>query len=96
MSPAENEIQADTAVVAGVLEGTDGFWNPDEPANVPVFPNLEAGTIASKLPIGVMIQTIGPAPVGIDNPVHVLQCGDEAEDIVTPTDDAVVDAQSES
>jgi malate dehydrogenase (oxaloacetate-decarboxylating)(NADP+) len=94
--PVDGEMQADTAVVEEMLEGTYGFSDLDEPANVLVFPNLEAGNIAYKLlqRLGGA-EAIGPMLVGMDKPVHVLQRGDEVKDIVNLAGVAVVDAQEE-
>ena len=47
--PVDGEMQADTAVVEEMLTGTYEFSELDQPANVLVFPNLEAGNIAYKL-----------------------------------------------
>ena len=93
--PVDGEMQADTAVVEEMLEGSYGFSDLEEPANVLVFPNLEAGNIAYKLlqRLGGA-EAIGPMLVGMDKPVHVLQRGDEVKDIVNLAGVAVVDAQS--
>ncbi|WP_273836774.1 NADP-dependent malic enzyme [Halococcus sp. PRR34] len=92
--PVDGEMQADTAVVDDILEGTYGFSDLDGPANVLVFPNLEAGNIGYKLlqRLGGA-DAIGPMLVGMDKPVHVLQRGDEVKDIVNLAGVAVVDAQ---
>ncbi|WP_439027237.1 NADP-dependent malic enzyme [Haloarchaeobius sp. DT45] len=92
--PVDGEMQADTAVVEEILEGTYDFAEFDEPANVLVFPNLEAGNIGYKLlqRLGGA-EAIGPMLVGMDKPVHVLQRGDEVKDIVNLAGVAVVDAQ---
>ncbi|MFC3958119.1 NADP-dependent malic enzyme [Halovivax cerinus] len=92
--PVDGEMQADTAVVEDILEGTYGFSELDEPANVLVFPNLEASNIGYKLlqRLGGA-DAIGPMLVGMDEPVHVLQRGDEVKDIVNLAGVAVVDAQ---
>jgi len=94
--PVDGEMQADTAVVEDILEGTYEFSDLDEPANVLVFPNLEAGNIGYKLlqRLGGA-EAIGPMLVGMDEPVHVLQRGDEVKDIVNLAGVAVVDAQQE-
>ena len=94
--PVDGEMQADTAVVEDILEGTYGFSELDEPANVLIFPNLEAGNIAYKLlqRLGGA-EAIGPMLVGMDEPVHVLQRGDEVKDIVNLAGVAVVDAQTD-
>jgi malate dehydrogenase (oxaloacetate-decarboxylating)(NADP+) len=94
--PVDGEMQADTAVVEDILTGTYEFSELDEPANVLVFPNLEAGNIGYKLlqRLGGA-EAIGPMLVGMDKPVHVLQRGDEVKDIVNLAGVAVVDAQQE-
>jgi malate dehydrogenase (oxaloacetate-decarboxylating)(NADP+) len=92
--PVDGEMQADTAVVEDLLTGTYDFTDLDAPANVLVFPNLEAGNIGYKLlqRLGGG-EAIGPMLVGMDEPVHVLQRGDEVSDIVNLAAVAVVDAQ---
>jgi malate dehydrogenase (oxaloacetate-decarboxylating)(NADP+) len=94
--PVDGEMQADTAVVEDILTGTYEFSELDNPANVLVFPNLEAGNIGYKLlqRLGGA-EAIGPMLVGMDKPVHVLQRGDEVKDIVNLAGVAVVDAQQE-
>ena len=94
--PVDGEMQADTAVVEDILTDTYDFSELDEPANVLVFPNLEAGNIGYKLlqRLGGA-EAIGPMLVGMDKPVHVLQRGDEVKDIVNLAGVAVVDAQEE-
>ena len=90
----DGEMQADTAVVDEILNGTYEFSELEEAANVLVFPNLEAGNIGYKLlqRLGGA-EAIGPMLVGMDEPVHVLQRGDEVKDIVNLAGVAVVDAQ---
>ncbi|MFB6071169.1 MAG: NADP-dependent malic enzyme [Halanaeroarchaeum sp.] len=94
--PVDGEMQADTALVEEILEGTYEFADLEEPANVLIFPNLEAGNIGYKLlqRLGGA-EAIGPMLVGMDEPVHVLQRGDEVKDIVNLATVAVVDAQEE-
>ncbi|MDR5673777.1 Malic enzyme [Halalkaliarchaeum sp. AArc-CO] len=92
--PVDGEMQADTAVVEEILNGTYEFAELEEPANVLIFPNLEAGNIGYKLlqRLGGA-EAIGPMLVGMEKPVHVLQRGDEVKDIVNLAGVAVVDAQ---
>ncbi|RNJ25652.1 NADP-dependent malic enzyme [Halosegnis longus] len=94
--PVDGEMQADTAVVEDILTTDYSFAELDEPANVLVFPNLEAGNIAYKLlqRLGGA-DAVGPMLVGMDKPVHVLQRGDEVKDIVNLASVAVVDAQED-
>ncbi|QCS45036.1 NADP-dependent malic enzyme [Natrinema versiforme] len=95
--PVDGEMQADTAVVEEMLTGTYDFTDLEKPANVLVFPNLEAGNIGYKLlqRLGGA-DAIGPMLVGMDEPVHVLQRGDEVKDIVNLAAVATVDAQDEA
>ncbi|HKL29316.1 MAG TPA: NADP-dependent malic enzyme [Natrialbaceae archaeon] len=90
----DGEMQADTAVVEEILTGTYDFSALEEPANVLIFPNLEAGNIGYKLlqRLGGA-EAIGPMLVGMDKPVHVIQRGDEVKEIVNLAAVAVVDAQ---
>jgi len=92
--PIDGEMQADTALVEDILSGTYDFAALDDPANVLVFPNLEAGNIGYKLlqRLGGA-DAIGPMLVGMDKPVHVLQRGDEVKDIVNLAGVAVTEAQ---
>ncbi len=92
----DGEMQADTALVEEMLTGTYEFAELDGPANVLVFPNLEAGNIGYKLlqRLGGA-EAVGPMLVGMDKPVHVMQRGDEVKDIVNLAGVAVVDAQGD-
>jgi malate dehydrogenase (oxaloacetate-decarboxylating)(NADP+) len=92
--PVDGEMQADTALVEDILAGTYEFADLESPANVLVFPNLEAGNIGYKLlqRLGGA-DAIGPMLAGMDKPVHVLQRGDEVKDIVNLAGVAVTEAQ---
>ncbi|GAB3031893.1 NADP-dependent malic enzyme [Natronobiforma cellulositropha] len=94
--PVDGEMQADTAVVDDLLSGTYEFSTLEEPANVLILPNLEAGNITYKLlqRLGGA-ETVGPMLTGMKRPVHVLQRDDEVKDIVNLAAVAVVDAQEE-
>jgi malate dehydrogenase (oxaloacetate-decarboxylating)(NADP+) len=88
------EMQADTAVVPEIIEGTYPFSVLRRGANVLIFPSLEAGNIAYKLLARIGgAQVIGPILMGLSKPVHVLQRGAEVDDIVNMAAVAVVDAQ---
>ncbi|HEX9283993.1 MAG TPA: NADP-dependent malic enzyme [Gemmatimonadales bacterium] len=90
----DGEMQADTAVVERILTKTYPFSKLREPANVLIFPGLDAANISYKLldRIGGA-QAIGPILVGMAQPVHVLQRGSEVNDIVNMAVIAAVDAQ---
>jgi malate dehydrogenase (oxaloacetate-decarboxylating)(NADP+) len=78
----DGEMQADTAVVAEIVEQRYPFSKVKD-ANVLVFPSLESANISYKLLTRLgNAQAIGPILLGIDAPIHVLQTGDEVADIV--------------
>lgn len=89
-------MQADAAVGEEMLSRTYEFSELNDPANVLIFPNPEAGNIGYKLlqRLGDA-DAVGPMLVGMDKPVHVLQRGDEVKDIVNLAAVAVVDAQQQ-
>jgi malate dehydrogenase (oxaloacetate-decarboxylating)(NADP+) len=93
----DGEMQADTAVVEEILTSRYSFSSLDRPANVLVFPSLCAANIAYKLMDRLGgAETIGPILLGINRPIHLLQRGCEAADVVNLTALAVVDAQRRS
>jgi malate dehydrogenase (oxaloacetate-decarboxylating)(NADP+) len=92
--PVDGEMQADTAVVADLVERRYPFSQVKD-ANVLVFPNLEAANVSYKLLARLTdAQAIGPILLGMDAPIHVLQAGDDVEDIVAMAAMAAMDAQS--
>jgi malate dehydrogenase (oxaloacetate-decarboxylating)(NADP+) len=90
----DGEMQADAAVVPEILEKTFPFSTLQERANILIFPDLNSANIAYKLLARLGgAEAIGPILLGMDKPVHVLQRGSTAADIVNLTAIAVVDAQ---
>jgi malate dehydrogenase (oxaloacetate-decarboxylating)(NADP+) len=89
----DGEMQADTAVVPDIIEERYPFSRVKD-ANVLVFPDLEAANVSYKLlqRLG-NAQAIGPILLGMGKPVHVLQTGDEVQDIVFIAAIAALDAQ---
>ena len=89
----DGEMQADTAVVADIVEQRYPFSHVKD-ANVLVFSDLEAANVAYKLlqRLGGA-ETIGPILMGMGLPVQILQTGDEVRDIVNMAAMAVLDAQ---
>jgi malate dehydrogenase (oxaloacetate-decarboxylating)(NADP+) len=90
----DGEMQADTALVDEILETRYPFNTMGGPANVLIFPDLNAANIAYKLLSRIGgAEAVGPILLGMARPVHVLQRGSEAADVVNLTALAVVDAQ---
>ena len=88
----DGEMQADTAVVIDIIEDRYPFSQVRD-ANVLVFPNLDAANISYKLLSRLTnADAIGPILLGMGMPVHVLQAGDDVEDIVAIAAVAAMDA----
>ena len=88
----DGEMQADTAVVIDIIEDRYPFSEVKD-ANVLVFPNLDAANISYKLLSRLTnAKAIGPILLGMGAPVHVLQAGDDVEDIVAIAAVAAMDA----
>lgn len=88
----DGEMQADTAVVADIVEQRYPFSRVKD-ANILVFPSLEAANIAYKLLDRMSeAQAIGPILLGMGAPIHVLQTGAEVRDIVNMAAVAANDA----
>jgi malate dehydrogenase (oxaloacetate-decarboxylating)(NADP+) len=87
----DGEMQADTAVVADIIENRYPF-SAVKDANVLVFPSLESANIAYKLLARLgKAKAIGPILLGMGAPVHVLQTGDDVNTIVQIASVAVMD-----
>jgi malate dehydrogenase (oxaloacetate-decarboxylating)(NADP+) len=87
----DGEMQADTAVVAEIIEDRYPF-SAVKDANVLVFPSLESANIAYKLLARLgKAKAIGPILLGMGAPVHVLQTGDDVNAIVQIASVAVMD-----
>jgi malate dehydrogenase (oxaloacetate-decarboxylating)(NADP+) len=88
----DGEMQADTAVVAEIVDERYPF-SAVKDANVLVFPSLESANIAYKLLARLgKAKAIGPILLGMGAPIHVLQTGDEVNNIVQIAAVAVMDA----
>jgi len=88
----DGEMQADTAVVADIVEKRYPFSSVKD-ANVLVFPSLESANIAYKLLSHLSnTKAIGPILLGMGAPVQVVQTGDDVNDIVQIASVAVMDA----
>ncbi|MBI4539778.1 MAG: NADP-dependent malic enzyme [Gemmatimonadetes bacterium] len=90
----DGEMQADTAVDGQLLRSVYPFSSLRSAANVLIFPNLSAANAAYKLMYKLGgAEAIGPILLGMARPVHVLQRGSSAADIVKLATIAAVDAQ---
>jgi len=90
----DGEMQADTAVVSEIVDERYPF-SAVKDANVLVFPSLESANIAYKLLARLgKAKAIGPILLGMGAPVHVLQTGDEVNNIVQIAAVAVMDAMN--
>ncbi|MGD2115351.1 MAG: NADP-dependent malic enzyme [Acidobacteriota bacterium] len=90
----DGEMQADTAVLESILRETYSWSDLTEPANVLVFPDLNAANTAYKLIWRLAdAEAIGPILLGMAKPVHVLQRGVDTADIVNMAAICAVDAQ---
>ncbi len=90
----DGEMQADTAVVESIVEERYPISKVKD-ANVLVFPDLGSANMAYKLLARLGdAETIGPILLGMGAPIHVLQAGDDVEDIVAIASVAVMDAQN--
>jgi malate dehydrogenase (oxaloacetate-decarboxylating)(NADP+) len=92
----DGRMQADAAVTPEIIERDYPFSTLKGGANVLIFPNLEAGTVAYKLLARIGgAEALGPILMGLSKPVHVLQRGAEVNDIVNMAAIAVVEAQEQ-
>ncbi|MFO8044114.1 MAG: phosphate acyltransferase, partial [Alkalispirochaeta sp.] len=91
----DGEIQANVALDPELLEETYPFSHlVGKRVNTLIFPNLSSGNIAYKLlsRLGGG-ELIGPILTGMNKPVHILQMGADAREILQMTAVAVLDAQ---
>jgi malate dehydrogenase (oxaloacetate-decarboxylating)(NADP+) len=90
----DGELQADTAVLTDFRRESYPFSTLRNKPNVLIFPNLDAANIAYKLMWRMgNAEAFGPILLGMGHPIHVLQRGSEAADVLNLTALAVVDAQ---
>jgi malate dehydrogenase (oxaloacetate-decarboxylating)(NADP+) len=92
--PVDGEMQADTAVMPGLLSDRRPGGALSRAANVLVFPNLTAANASYKLlnRLGDA-EVIGPILSGLSKTVHVLQRDASVNDVVNMTAIAVAEVQ---
>jgi malate dehydrogenase (oxaloacetate-decarboxylating)(NADP+) len=89
----DGEMQADTAVMQDILEHSFPFSALKQPANILIFPDLNAANTCYKLLARLGgAEAIGPILLGMARPVHILQRGSEAAEILNLAAIATVDA----
>ncbi|TPV92533.1 MAG: NADP-dependent malic enzyme [Myxococcales bacterium FL481] len=93
----EGELQANVAVDYALQKRNHPFTRLTGPANVLIFPNLEAGNAAYKLmrELGE-VPAVGPVLLGMDKPVTVLERDCSVDNVVQMTALTVVQAQLRS
>jgi malate dehydrogenase (oxaloacetate-decarboxylating)(NADP+) len=90
----DGEMQVETALLPAQRAANYPFSDLQGEANVFIFPDLNAANIAYKLLARLGgAEAIGPVLLGMARPVHVLQRGSSAADILNLCSIAVVDAQ---
>jgi len=94
----DGEMHADVAVVSDMLTTFFPFSTlGDQPANVLIFPNIDAGNIAYKLLMRIgECEAIGPILMGMNKPVHVIQNSGQVQDIVNMVAITVTEAWDRS
>jgi malate dehydrogenase (oxaloacetate-decarboxylating)(NADP+) len=91
---ADGELMAETALEAKLLKDSYPFSRLTGPANVLIFPDLNAGNIGYQLLKSIAkAEAIGPILVGMDRPVHILQRDVQVQDVINMAVIAAVDAQ---
>ncbi len=90
----DGEMQVDAAINRDLRKNLFPFSRLNQRANILIFPDLNSANAAFKLlqELGGA-EAIGPILTGMKQPVHILQHGCEAKDIVYLTAIAAVEAQ---
>lgn len=79
----DGEMQADTAVVASIVESDYPFCEIKGGANVLIFPDLQSANVCYKLMQRIGgAEAIGPILVGMNKPINVLQRAADVDEIV--------------
>ena len=94
----DGEMQADYALNKKILKQTFPFSDlVNRKVNTLIFPNLDAANISYRLIKEITgAQMVGPIMMGMNKPVHILQLGSTADEIVNMTIVAVIDAQRQA
>ena len=87
-------MQADTAIVDGILKEMYPFNRLGQAANVLIFPNLISGNVAYKLVDRLGgAKAVGPLLMGLSKAFNVLQRNTDMENVVNVMAITVAQAQ---
>ncbi len=91
----DGEMQPDYALNKKLLKENFPFSElVNKKVNTLIFPNLDAANISYRMVKELTgAQMVGPIMMGMNKPVHILQLGSTADEIVNMTIVAVIDAQ---
>jgi malate dehydrogenase (oxaloacetate-decarboxylating)(NADP+) len=90
----DGEMQVETALLPSFRDASYPFSDLQGEANIFIFPDLNAANISYKLLARLGgAEAIGPVLLGMARPIHILQRGSSAADILNLCAIAVVDAQ---
>ncbi len=90
----DGEMQADTALSEEIMQRLYPFSRLRAPANVLIFPNLDAGNAAFKLlEHAGGAKAVGPLLMGLSKPFNVLQRSSDIENVVNVIAITVAQAQ---
>jgi phosphate acetyltransferase len=89
------DVQFDAAIIPDIFKQKTHKTGFDKPANVLIFPSLEAGNIAYKLTERLgQADAIGPILQGLKRPINDLSRGCKTNDIVNAIAVTVVQSQN--
>jgi malate dehydrogenase (oxaloacetate-decarboxylating)(NADP+) len=90
----DGEMQFNTAINYSLMQELYPFCKLRGPANVFVFPNLDAANSCYKAMAGLGgAEVVGPILMGLNKPVHVLQRAETVDGVVRLVSIATVEAQ---
>jgi malate dehydrogenase (oxaloacetate-decarboxylating)(NADP+) len=90
----DGEMQFNTAINYALMRDLYPFCKLRGPANVFIFPNLDAANSCYKAMAGLGgAEVVGPILMGLNKPVHVLQRAETVDGVVRLVSIATVEAQ---
>ena len=94
----DGPIQADFAMNQELLEGNYSFSKlKGSPANVLIFPNLDAANITYKVVKELdQVTSVGPILLGFEKSAHIVQLGASVDEMVNMIAVAVIDVENKA